>query len=218
VLSNYDNPDTPNEDRIYGLNETGIVAMDGEYSLSYPPVLSISGVDGLRILELMNESSGPVTVEIFSDIRITRQSDGAHGYNVVGYLPGKKWGTEDDRQVIIGDHTDAYWYGSWDNSGGVAGTLGIAKAFKEAYEAAGSAPNRTLVFITHEAEEWGQYETYYDWCWGSFYEITEVHPEWVGKTVATIIMDDFAAKNHPISFEASDELRQKMQHTFQLVM
>jgi len=206
ILSNYDNPDTPYEDRYYGLNDTGIVAMDGEYSLSYLPVLSISGVNGLRLVEVLNESSGPMSVTIFSDILITRQSDGAHGYNVVGYLPGKKWGTPDDRQVIIGDHFDAYWYGSWDNSVGVAATLAIAKAFKEAYEASDTLPNRTLVFIAHDAEEWGQYETYYDWCWGSFYEITELHPEWVGKTVAAIILDDFAAKKHPISFESTLEL------------
>ena len=215
IISNFDNPDTPEEDRLYGLNETGIVAMDGEYSLSYPPVLSISGINGLLLVELLNESATPVSVTIYSDIRITRQSDGAHGYNVVGYIPGKKWGTSDDTQVIIGDHTDAYWYGAWDNNVGVAGVLAIAKAFKEAYDLAESSPNRTLVFITHEAEEWGQYETYYDWCWGSFYEITEVHPEWVGKTVATIIMDDFAAKKHAISFESSSELLMFMENVLE---
>jgi Iap family predicted aminopeptidase len=207
VFTTYDNWETIGMDIEYGLNGTAIVAMDGEYKPSYIPVLSISGNDGRRIIEKINTTVGNLSVTIYSDIRIKTMEEGAYGYNVVGYLPGKNWGEANDEMLIIGDHTDSWFYGAFDDAGGVGATLALAKAFKEAYDVAGSKPNRTMVFITHEAEEWGRFGTYYDWIWGANYEITEIHPEWAGKTVANIIMDYIGLRGEPFGVEVTPELR-----------
>ena len=205
VYSSYENPNTTDSDLIYGLNETAIVAMDGEYKPSYLPVLVISGKDGLMLVNKIKNSPGPVTVSLFSDIMLKSEEQGAFGYNVVGYLPGRNWGNANDEYMIVGDHTDAWWYGASDNSAGVAAVLAIADAFKNAYDRAGTSPNRTMIFITHEAEEWGQFGTYYDWCWGAYYETVHLHPEWVGRTVGAII-PDVIGFDYKFGLEYSPEL------------
>jgi len=207
VFTTYDNWETIGMDIDYGFNGTAIVAMDGEYKPSYIPVLSISGNDGRKIIQKMNTTSGNLSVTIFSDIQIKTIDEGAHGYNVVGYLPSKNWGEANDEILIIGDHTDSWFYGAFDDAGGVGATLALAKAFKQAYDTADSKPNRTLVFITHEAEEWGRFGTYYDWIWGANYGIREIHPDWAGKAVANIIMDFIGLRDEPFEIEVTPELR-----------
>ena len=207
VFTTYDNWNTPGIDIGYGLNGSAIVAMDGEYKPSYIPVLVISGNDGRRIIEKMNSTVGNISATVYSDIRIKTMAEGGRGYNLVGYLPGKNWGTAEDEMVIIGDHTDSWFYGAFDNAGGVGGTLALAKAFKEAYTLANSKPNRTIAFITHTGEEWGRFGTYFDWIWGAYYEAKEVHPEWAGKVVGIIIMDFIGLTGEPFGFEVTPELR-----------
>ena len=199
VLTTYDN-------NRFGMGDGALQCHDGYGRREYPPVISISGRDGLAIIESLKSSSGPVDVTLCSDIVLTPREDGGHGWNVVGYLPGENWGTEDDELLIIGDHTDAWFFGACDNNTGVAFVLVLADALKRAYDESGIRPHRTIVFVAHEAEEYGIVETYYTWCWGAWYEITHHHPEWVGKSVAGLFVDCIGFRGHPLSVESTREL------------
>lgn len=193
-------------DSLYGMQDGELQCHDGLYRPNYPPLLSITGNDGLEIIELLENSEEPVYATLWSDIITTSREEGGFGWNVVGYLPGKKWGQSDDEFLIIGDHTDAWFFGGTDNNAGVAGVLVLADAFKRTYYDLGSQPERTIVFVTHEAEEYGIVNTYYDWCWGAYYEITYHHPEWVGKTVAAMILDCIGFDGHRLAIEVNEEL------------
>ncbi|UCE92195.1 MAG: M28 family peptidase [Methanobacteriota archaeon] len=193
-------------DSLYGMQDGALQCHDGLYRPCYPPILSIPGSDGLAIIELLDNSESPVQATLWSDIVTTSRDEGGFGWNVVGYLPGKNWGTLDDEFVIIGDHTDAWFFGGTDNNAGVAGVLVLADAFKKTCDEFGEQPERTIIFVTHEAEEYGIVNTYYDWCWGAYYEITNHHPEWVGKTVAAMILDCVGFGGHRLAIEVNEEL------------
>lgn len=193
-------------DSLYGKAEGALQCHDGIFKSTYPPVLSISGRDGLAIAHHLKRCTTDVRATVQSDILQTSREDGGSGMNVVGYLPGERWGSEDDELLIIGDHTDAWFFGACDNNTGVAAVLVLADAFKRYYEEVGSRPRRTMVFIAHEAEESGALDTYYTWLWGAWYAIANHHQDWVGRAVAGLFVDIVGFRGHPLSLEMTHEL------------
>jgi Iap family predicted aminopeptidase len=194
-------------DSDYGNTPGSIECHDGLYRTYWPPMLSISGVDGLMIQEML-ASGEPMTVTVYSDIEVTLQEEGGFGWNVVGWLPGKNWeGPEDTKEfLIVGDHTDAWFYGGMDDNSGVAAVLVLADAFKKAIDKDPSLmPERTIVFVTHEAEEYGILDTYFDWCYGAWYEITQIHDDWVERAVGCLIMELMGAQM-PLEINMAPEL------------
>lgn len=173
----------------------------------FPPLISITKADGtmLRDMLLAGEHMEPT---MYSDINIVRMNYehpelGGHAYNVVGKLPGKYYGTDEDEYLIFGPHHDAWFYGAMDDNSGVAAMLVVAKAIMEAigpYEL-----DRTIVFTSHTAEEYGVLNTYYDWCWGANYQITVSHPDWVGKSVAYLCMELMGMAGEPVHMNAPPE-------------
>jgi Iap family predicted aminopeptidase len=193
-------------DSSYGMLDGALQCHDGLFRQSYPPVLSISGRDGLAIIDLLKQSGEEVEVTLRSEIEFTPKDEGGKGWNVVGYLPGEKWGREDDELLIIGDHTDAWFFGACDNNAGVAAVLVLADAFKRFHDEEGTRPRRTIVFIAHEAEEGGIIETHYTWLWGAWYAISHHHPDWVGRTAACLLVDTVGFGGQPLSLEMTPEL------------
>jgi N-acetylated-alpha-linked acidic dipeptidase len=193
-------------DSLYGKAEGALQCHDGIFKSTYPPVLSIAGRDGLAIADHLKRSKTDIRATVRSDIVQTSREDGGSGMNVVGYLPGERWGSDDDELLIIGDHTDAWFFGACDNNTGVAAVLVLADAFKRYYEENGSRPRRTIVFIAHEAEESGVLGTYYTWLWGAWYAIANHHPDWVGRAVAGLFVDIVGFRGHPLSLEMTSEL------------
>lgn len=193
-------------DSSYGMLDGALQCHDGIFRQSYPPVLSISGRDGLAIIDLLKQSGEGVEVTLRSEIEFTPKDEGGKGWNVVGYLPGEKWGREDDELLIIGDHTDAWFFGACDNNTGVAAVLVLADAFKRFHDEEGTRPRRTIVFIAHEAEEGGIIETHYTWLWGAWYAISHHHPDWVGRTAACLLVDTVGFRGQPLSLEMTPEL------------
>ena len=194
-------------DSDYGNQPGAIECHDGLYRMVWPPLVSISGDDGLKLIAALEENPG-MEVTIYSDIKITTEEQGGFGWNVVGYIPGKYWGDSDkDEFVILGDHTDSWFTGGMDDASGVAATLALAKAFKMTYDAEGMAPpERTLIFTTHEAEEYGIQDAYYDWCYGAWYQITKTHPDWVGKSVAYLNFELMGMAGLPLTINLAPEL------------
>lgn len=193
-------------DSLYGKAEGALQCHDGVFRSTYPPVLSISGKDGLAIADHLKGAATGIRATVQSEIQQITKENGGSGMNVVGYLPGERWGSDDDELVIIGDHTDAWFFGACDNNTGVAAVLVLADAFKRYYEEAVSRPRRTIVFIAHEAEESGTLDTYYTWLCGAWYAIANHHRDWVGRAVAGLFVDIVGFRGHPLSLEMTNEL------------
>ncbi len=73
-------------------------------------------------------------------------------WNAIATLPGA--GPEASRQVILGNHRDAWTYGAVDPNSGTATMLEAARALGQA-AAAGWKPRRTIVLASWDAEEYG---------------------------------------------------------------
>ncbi|KAK0399388.1 hypothetical protein QR680_003022 [Steinernema hermaphroditum] len=72
--------------------------------------------------------------------------------NIVGYIRGSE---EMDKYVILGNHHDAWVYGSVDPVSGTAVQLEMARAFVQTMKQHNWRPKRTIMFINFDAEEFG---------------------------------------------------------------
>lgn len=130
-------------------------------------------------------------------IKVDIGEDKISARNVIGYLPGK--GKNKDEVVIIGAHYDhlgldskgRHFPGADDNASGIAAMLHVAKKFS------GKAPDRTVVFIAFDGEEWGLVGSRY-------YTNYPVYP--LEKTVLMINMDAIG-RNEPESIHFLGSLR-----------
>ena len=142
------------------------------------PLFSISK-NSYNLLKKIAEQEGCAKGKITARSIITEEST---SFNVWGEIPG-----ETDYVIMMISHYDGYYHSQFDDASGVAKWLSIAKAFVES----GVKPNKTLRFMAHSAEEWGIIDNYYDWAYGAFKQITEIHPEWKD-SLFMIFNDDIA--------------------------
>ena len=135
------------------------------------PTLSIGLADSQAIQAKLSE--GPVTATLVVDNEV---SEDGTTYNILGRIPGKS----SDYQIIVGGHYDVHFTGFQDDNCAVGLVLAMAKGMIDS----GYQPENGIVFCLHGAEEWGSSYTQYDWTVGAWEMINNVHPEWVGKTLA----------------------------------
>lgn len=135
------------------------------------PTLSIGLADSQAIQAKLSE--GPVTATLVVDNEV---SEDGTTYNILGRIPGKS----SDYQIIVGGHYDVHFTGFQDDNCAVGLVLAMAKGMIDS----GYQPENDIVFCLHGAEEWGSSYTQYDWTVGAWEMINQVHPEWVGKTLA----------------------------------
>jgi Iap family predicted aminopeptidase len=152
------------------------------------PFVYVRRRDGDRLKRLL--AAGPITATMRSDVAVTAIADGGVAYNVVGELPGSA-GAED--LLVVGAHQDAFFEGAVDDASGVAGLLTMARAMREC----GYRPERTIVFVSHTAEEFGLADSQYDWCVGSWRLLTE-HADWPGRTAAELELDEIGFRRAPL--------------------
>ena len=136
------------------------------------PTLSIGVADSREIQEKL--ANGPVTATLTVDNQV--EKDAGTTYNITGVLKGKS----SDHQILVGGHYDVHFQGFQDDNCAVGLVLAVARAMVES----GYQPENDIVFCLHGAEEWGSSYTQYDWTVGAWEMINNVHPEWVGKTMA----------------------------------
>ncbi|MDH5565419.1 MAG: M28 family metallopeptidase, partial [Myxococcales bacterium] len=111
--------------------------------------------------------------------------------NVAAYLRGTKY---PDEYVIFAGHIDCWWVGTSDDSSSIAAVLEFARTFSEARAAGLFENERTLVFLSVGAEEFGgPWDTWYDWLIGS-YEYVTAHPEIMQGLVVELNMDGVSFK------------------------
>jgi len=149
--------------------EDSVVTHDSEARTTIPAV-DISHKNAEYLKGLIMTSEEPVTVKVWCDATIDYEGT---GYNVYGYIQGA---VHPDEYIIIGDHYDKWWYGASDDGSGVARLLGLAKAMVDS----GYEPDRTMVFVAQDAEEYGWTDTEFDWALGAWWSIYDQHPEWAG--------------------------------------
>ncbi|KAK6760458.1 hypothetical protein RB195_021793 [Necator americanus] len=132
------------------------------------PVLPISYTTAFQILSRMKGRPAPqpwqgavnVTYKIGpgfqSDEKLTME---VHGNlkikkirNVLGYIRGKD---EPDRYVMLGNHYDAWVYGSMDPNSGTAILAEVARAMMQVVNETGWRPARTIIFAAWDGEEHG---------------------------------------------------------------
>ncbi len=153
--------------------EGSVVTHDSEARTAIPAV-DISHENAAYLKELILTSDEPVRVKIWCDAQTDYEGT---GYNVYGYIPGT---VHPDQYIVIGDHYDKWWYGASDDGAGVARLMGLAKAMIDSHY----MPDRTMVFVATDAEEYGWSDTEFDWALGAWWAIFDQHPEFAGKTLA----------------------------------
>ena len=186
----------PSTTPYYSVAPNALGSFDAEFDRTDVPAVYISqeAGDWLRS-QLDADGVGPtVTMKLIESVRTARR--GGTGYNVVGDLPGK---VKDGTFVLFAAHHDAYFRSATDDTDGVVNNLTIAKAMVTSHY----RPQHTVRFMATTGEEFGMEDSYYDWCIGSWWTITHVHPRWAGK-VRAFINADFFVQDNPLKIVAPD--------------
>jgi Iap family predicted aminopeptidase len=131
---------------------------DGIWHAEAPPCVTIRKEDAPKL-------RGQVRVILRAPL-----TPGAKAANVVGVLPGRMRGAP----VIVAGHHDGWFGAAFDDATGVAVTLELARALRDA----GVRPERSIAFVSHTAEEYGIANSAYDWCYGAWYQVVAEHREW----------------------------------------
>ncbi|XP_077996989.1 N-acetylated-alpha-linked acidic dipeptidase 2-like [Glandiceps talaboti] len=163
-LSNGDplTPAYPSLDSAFREDEESITG------LPHIPVHPIGYDDAMQLLKQMDGVKAPnswqgnldITYNIGPDMKdnrtvkleVNNKNQRNYTYTTVGYIKGS---LEPDRYVIIGNHRDAWVFGSVDPSSGTACMLELARAFQELITKHNWRPRRTIVFCSWGAEEYG---------------------------------------------------------------
>ncbi|CAD6189092.1 unnamed protein product [Caenorhabditis auriculariae] len=87
-----------------------------------------------------------LTINVYSELTTRRIR------NIIGYIRGSQ---EPDRYVMLGNHFDAWVYGSMDPNSGTAILAEVARAMMQTINETSWRPARTIVFNAWDAEEYG---------------------------------------------------------------
>jgi Iap family predicted aminopeptidase len=158
---------------------------DGQWHAQGPPCVTIRKEDAPKL-------HGRVKVVLDATLQP------AEAANVVGVLPGRR----DGSPSIVAGHHDGWFQAAFDDATGVAVTLELARAFREAR----LTPERPIVFVSHTAEEYGIADSAYDWCYGAWWQIVEEHREW--STDASFYLNvEGSGRPAPFTVDVPPELR-----------
>lgn len=152
------------------LNHTASGGWDKYFDL---PGVTVTAEDH-ALLERLLEKKDPVRARIDVQNRVTPgQTESA---NVVGEIRGRE---HPEEIIVVGGHLDSWDLadGTTDDGMGIAGTLGAARAIKQA----GLVPRRTLRFVLFTGEEQGLL--------GSL-AYTSTHKDEMASHVAAVILDN----------------------------
>ena len=162
---------------------------DGIWHAEAPPCVTIRKEDAPKL-------NGRVRVVLKAPL--TR---GAEAANVVGVLPGRRRGAP----LIVAGHHDGWFGAAFDDATGVAVTLELARAFREA----GLEPDRSIAFVSHTAEEYGIANSAYDWCYGAWYQVVAEHREWTTASPFYLNVEG-SGRPDPFTVDAPPELAARM--------
>ena len=162
---------------------------DGIWHAEGPPCVTIRKEDAPKL-------RGRVKVVLRAPL-----TAGAEAANVVGILPGRRRGAP----LIVAGHHDGWFGAAFDDATGVAITLELARAFREA----GLRPERSIAFVSHTAEEYGIANSAYDWCYGAWYQVVADHREWATGSPFYLNVEG-SGRPDPFTVDAPPELAARM--------
>jgi len=113
------------------------------------PSLPISSGNAARLLHGQERKLGPLTTS--ARLSVEQDPNLVEIQDVLGVVQGT---THPDEWVIFGAHRDSWGFGATDNGTGSTVLLETARVVGEAMKT-GWRPQRTLIFATWDAEEWG---------------------------------------------------------------
>ncbi len=113
------------------------------------PSLPISAANAALLMAGAKRKLGPLPSKV--RLRIKQDPNLVQIQNVLGRVEGA---THPEEWVIVGAHRDAWGFGATDNGTGTTVLLETVRVFGEALQR-GWRPDRTLIFATWDAEEWG---------------------------------------------------------------
>lgn len=162
---------------FYNARDDGLLSFDGTYDDNWVPFVFVTrnAANDLRA----SIAAGPTTVNLTSNVELTRAEDGGVGYNVLGSIRGSD---RSDEFIIFTGHHDAWFQGAADDATAVAAMLAIGKAVRDT----GFRPRRTLLFLASTNEEYGYTDAYYEWLVGCWYAVTEQRPDWGRKAILSL--------------------------------
>ena len=117
--------------------------------LVHIPSLPISSGNAAHLMQGAKRKLGPLST--FVRMSVEQDTNLVEIQNVMGRIEGSK---RPDEWVIIGAHRDAWGFGATDNGTGSTVLLETARVVGDALKR-GWRPERTLIFATWDAEEWG---------------------------------------------------------------
>jgi N-acetylated-alpha-linked acidic dipeptidase len=139
------------------------------------PSLPISSGNAERLLHGGEHQLGPLKTS--ARLAVEQDPNLVEIQDVLGFVQGT---THPDEWVIFGAHRDSWGFGATDNGTGSTVLLETARVVGEAMKA-GWRPERTLIFATWDAEEWGLV--------GSTEWVEHHRSELIQKAVAYVNMD-----------------------------
>jgi Iap family predicted aminopeptidase len=157
------------------------------------PLATLAKEDAHVLLAALGR--GPVRARVSIRADLERS---ATAWNVLGTLPGRV----DGPPVFVAGHHDAWFYGAIDDATGVAATLAIAKAMRDA----GHVPERSILFGSHTAEEYGLADSPFDWLIGAWWQVAHTHPEW-REGLGLYVNVEGAGFQRPLQVDTPPELR-----------
>jgi hypothetical protein len=191
---------TPGDPSYYATPDA-LGTFDGYYDLKWVPAVYISWRDGDWLKgQIAAASPAPVSGTMVNNTYMQLATDGGTGYNVYGELPGK---VRNGEMVVINSHHDAYFRAGLDDTSAVTAETTIAKAMKMS----GYKPDRTIVFFSTTAEEYGLTNAYYEWCIGAWWAATHSHSDWAGKVVGLVNLESQGARDCAFSFRVPADFR-----------
>jgi len=113
------------------------------------PSLPISSANAAHLLLGKERKLGPLSTS--ARMSVEQDTNLVEIQNVLGRIVGS---TRPGEWVIIGAHRDAWGFGATDNGTGSTVLLETARVIGEAVKR-GWKPERTIIFATWDAEEWG---------------------------------------------------------------
>jgi Iap family predicted aminopeptidase len=174
-------------------------SFDAMWLAGSPPLAYLAREDAEQLISRLRAQE-TLRARVVIDAQLIR---GATAHNVVGVLPGRSH----EAPIVIGAHHDCWFSAAFDDATGVASMLAMAKALVDT----GYEPERSFVFTSHTAEEYGRADSAFDWLIGAWWQIAHQHPEWASD-VALYVNIEGTGMACPTGVDSPPELRRFARH------
>ncbi len=184
----------------FHFNKQTLGAFDSCFELTTPPMLYICEEDGEWLKSKIKDGLAEATMLLDEEVKL--RAEGGTAYNIVGELPGS---STDGQMILLTAHYDAHFRGAVDNTGGTVSMITLAKAMCDS----GFRPEHKIVFMACCAEEFARVNanSFFSILGGSFWAISNSHPDWPGKVRLVINLEETNGNPCPLTIYCGGETK-----------